>query len=157
MKKSYYIFQLISILILILFSISCSESPEHSDATFNMNEIGSQTNNKSEKKQQPLESYYQLDPIKFFARPENNKKLNVNLSITLSYPRLDHNIEQQIIDRRELINEAIKVYISKKTYSEMNTAKKREKIRSELLKIIQGRYVKGVQNVYYRTFFLMQI
>lgn len=95
------------------------------------------------------ESYYILDEQKFEALPEDNKKTYVILKVSLAYPFRDVETEQEIILKRIIINSYIQETISEMTYSQLNTADKREKMKKKLLKGINRMMDHKLRNLYF--------
>lgn len=144
------------ILFIILFQFNCSDDKNKK----NIGPIGPVEKErvmvKGKKQKLPYESYYELDKLEFFAQADDTYNVHVTFRATLAYPEQDHDYEKAIIFKRDLINNLIQTHISQLTYSQLNTADKKERVKDTLLRKINALLKEyPVNNIYIRDFFVM--
>lgn len=159
-KKNIFLvafFGTLSLTILILLTILLWPDPPP-EPPIVMTNVGKDNmgKDKTVKVRTPLQSFYNLDELKFFAEPGENYLTYVVLRVSLAYSLDDVDAEKAILIRRDEINAHIQRYISKKTYIELDTIDKRNQLKKDMKKYINdeimGNSDKEVHNIYYIKF-----
>ncbi len=90
--------------------------------------------------------------MKFMAKPEGKNETFISITVVVSYTHMDSKTEQEIILKRYHINRLVKDYISQRSYTELNSADKRKKLRRKLYFKIKKIMKNPILNVYFKNY-----
>ena len=138
----------------IIFTVNCGNKKE--PVGFDIHAIeGEKARSRSKSKEDnPIQSYYKLETLKVVGVREGNVIPYITLTIVLGYPFNDLDSEKEIIYNRDLIRGYITEYLSLKTYSQLNSVEKKERLKKHFLYIINRKFLKDhkILSIYFTKY-----